>query len=81
MAPAGSFPANRFGLFDLGGNAEEWCEDWYNSQQKDRVLRGSSWEIFTRGDLLSAKRGVYVPTTRYGSVGFRVVLAPDTAGK
>ncbi len=29
LAPVAKYPANGYGLFDMSGNAWEWCSDWY----------------------------------------------------
>ena len=42
-SPVGSFGANKLGLYDMGGNVWEWCLDWWNPEQKAKVLRGGSW--------------------------------------
>jgi formylglycine-generating enzyme required for sulfatase activity len=42
-APVMSFPPNKLGLYDLGGNAWEWCQDWYGTGEISKVLRGESW--------------------------------------
>lgn len=73
-SPVGSFPANAQGFYDLGGNVWEWCEDWYDTAQKHRVLRGGSWINHVQDFLLSPYRDRVAPGTRYDCYGFRVVL-------
>jgi formylglycine-generating enzyme required for sulfatase activity len=60
-APVGSYAPNSLGIFDLGGNASEWCEDKYSPIKAWRVLRGGSWWDGSPGLLLSSVRGVYGP--------------------
>ncbi|MFN0077074.1 MAG: formylglycine-generating enzyme family protein [Prosthecobacter sp.] len=73
-APVMSFKPNKLGLYDMGGNVWEWCEDWFDAAQKDRVLRGGSWYYGVRGPLLSSGRHRSVPGSRYDYGGFRCVL-------
>jgi len=73
-SPAGSFPANRHGLYDLAGNVWEWCSDSYDGQQSYRVLRGASWHSAKQHTLLSSARLFNSPGHRVDIVGFRVVL-------
>jgi formylglycine-generating enzyme required for sulfatase activity len=78
-SPVGSFPANAHGLYDMGGNVWQWCEDWFDKNQKKRVVRGAPWSSADRGSLLSSYRGPATPGDRYTIYGFRCVLAPDSA--
>ena len=74
-APVGSFAANRYGLYNLSGNVWEWCEDWFDADQKHRALRGGDWLSNCPADLLSSRRAGVWPNGRLNGIGFRVVLA------
>ncbi len=78
-APVGSFTPTPLGLFDLGGNAREWCEDWHDEKQEGRVMRGAAFDM--AAFLLSSSRVAVPPSSRlHRSGGFRVVLAPVADG-
>jgi len=80
-APVMSFAPNEQGLFDLGGNVWEWCEDWYNEAQDARVMRGVSFYGHARVTLRSSYRLAAAPASRIDDRGFRVVLVADGESK
>jgi serine/threonine protein kinase len=74
-SPVGSFAPNKFGLYDMGGNVWQWCEDWYDTEQRYRVLRGGSWYEFSPFNLLSSARYYGgAPDGRCTGGGFRCVI-------
>ncbi len=75
-APVASYAVNPLGLYDLGGNAGEWCEDLFDPAKPSRILRGSSWNGLSSDGLLSCYRLAYGPDLHVENMGFRVVLAP-----
>lgn len=78
-SPVGSFKPNASGIYDLAGNALEWCEDDYDSGHKQKVLRGGAWNNCGPKSLLSSCREHVAPGRFSVVTGFRCVLAsgPD----
>ncbi|HEY3900953.1 MAG TPA: SUMF1/EgtB/PvdO family nonheme iron enzyme [Chthoniobacter sp.] len=79
-SPVGSFSANKYGLYDMGGNVWEWCDDSWNNESKAKVLRGASWyNGALKLSLLSSCRVHAAPDSSTDNYGFRVVRASEGA--
>jgi eukaryotic-like serine/threonine-protein kinase len=84
--PVGSFKSNSLGLYDLGGNVWEWCDDTYKGDSvvtgRDwGVLRGGSWATSNRLEMQSSYRNVVDRNDRDVIYGFRCVLARQPENK
>jgi formylglycine-generating enzyme required for sulfatase activity len=72
-SPAGSFPANGYGLFDMAGNVSQWCWDSKpGGYQEQRAFRGGGYNSSAWG-LRCAKR-YYIQKAEWANLalGFRL---------
>lgn len=82
-----NYPPNPFRLFEITGNAGEWCNDWYDEKYYSyspdrnppgaesgemRVFRGGSWNTCSEA-CRAGNRFFEIPSYRVSYIGFRVV--------
>lgn len=73
-APVMCFLPNKLGIFDLGGNLREWCDDWFDETRSGRVTRGGSFTDYYGPDLRSSSRVSRATNAVAFDTGFRVVF-------
>jgi formylglycine-generating enzyme required for sulfatase activity len=89
QTPPGIDMPNGYGLYDMGGNVDEWCNDWYAlyspcdpppcdnphgpSATGDRVIRGGDWNNIAPSCRCSVRDG-NSPAVQLSYFGFRLAL-------
>jgi len=91
--PVRTFAPNAWGLYDMHGNAYQWCSDWYGHYSKDpvidpqgpdrgadRVIRGGKYGSGPKY-IRSAARYSYNPNNSSVTFGFRIVMVADQSSR
>lgn len=71
--PVNKSGENEWGLFGVGGNVWEWCQDTDDPQEATHVLKGGSWADCAPLFLRTSRRSAYAAGYKYVNLGFRVV--------
>ncbi len=87
-SPVGSFAPNGYGLYDMAGNAWEWCWDWYAytyystspatdprgpTTGTERIMRGGSWYNVANNARCAYRYPSSPHSYGYLALGFRCV--------
>jgi len=88
-AKVGSYPPNKFKLYDMGGNLWEWVADWYSQTYYFmeilynprgprtgimKVRRGGAWSDNPNGMRVGYRDWSYPFSRSYSDIGFRCVI-------
>ena len=80
----GTKTANELGIYDMTGNVQEWCQDWFDDYSSEaqtnpagpetgsfRVFRGGSW-LDSASSCRVSFRNYIMPSLPYGDLGLRL---------
>ena len=88
--PVAQKTPNAWGLYDMSGNVDEFCSDWFGNYSSKpmidptgpssgtyRVFRGGNWDWDAQYCRSAHRNGTKGLDDRYNDVGFRLVLSSD----